>query len=80
MGFMAVWKDSILSSGKTHENTIEMYIIAPKGPQDSEKQDSLVLWTSIPNIMFEENHLCSSPAEYHPKSKDWGTHQSRRKA
>ncbi len=42
---------------------------APKGPSDCEKQDSLVWWTSIPNIMFEGNQLCSSAAEYHPKSK-----------
>ncbi len=68
---------------------------APKGPSDSERQDSLVWWTSMLSIMFEGNQLCSSPAEYHPKSKvcwqqpraggmffsgrDWGTRQSRRK-
>ncbi len=97
LGFMAVWPNSILSSVKTHENTLGICKKkAPKGPSDCEKRDSLVWWTSIPNIMFEGNKLCSSPAEYHPKSKvcwsqphavglffsgrDWGTHQSRRKA
>ncbi len=69
---------------------------APKGPSDSERQDSLIWWTSMLSIMFEGNQICSSPAEYHPKSKvcwqqhraggmffsgrDWGTRQNRRKA
>ncbi len=44
-------------------------IFSRKGPSDSEKQDSLVRWTSITGIMFEGNQLCSIPAEYHPKSK-----------
>ncbi len=51
---------------KTHLQLAEK---TPKGLSDSEQQDYLVWWTLIPNIMFEENQLCSSPAEYHPKSK-----------
>ncbi len=69
LGFMAVWPNSILSSVKTHENTLGICRKAPKGPSDCEKQYYLVSWTSIPSIMFEGNQLCSSPAEYHPKSK-----------
>ncbi len=52
---MAVWPNSILSSVKTHENTLGICKEAPKGPSDCEKQDSLFWWTSIPNIMFEGN-------------------------
>ncbi len=48
---------------------LDIYKKAPKGPSDSEKQDSLIWWTSILSIMFEGKPLCSSPAEYHPKSK-----------
>ncbi len=69
LGFMAAWPNSILSSVKMHENTLKICKIAPKGPSDYEKQDSLAWWTSILSIMFEGNQLCSSPAEYHPKSK-----------
>ncbi len=53
LGFMAVWPNSILSSVNTHENTHGICKKAPKGPSDSEKQDSLVWWTSILSIMFE---------------------------
>ncbi len=53
LGFMAVWTNSILSSVKTHENTLGVCKKAPKGPSDSEKQYSLVWWTSIPSIMLE---------------------------
>ncbi len=67
LGFMAVWPNTILSSVKTHENTLEICKTAPKGPSDSEKQDYLVWWTSILSMMFEGNQLCSSPAEHHPK-------------
>ncbi len=69
LSFMAVWPNSILSSVKTHENTLGIFKKAPKGPSDSEKQDSLAWWTSILSIMFEGNQLSSSPAESHPKSK-----------
>ncbi len=69
LGFMAVWPNSILSTVKTDEDTLGIYKKAPKGPSDSEKQDYLVWWTSIPSIMFEGNQLCSLPSEYHPKSK-----------
>ncbi len=69
LGFMTVWPNSILSLMKTHENTLGICKTAPKGPSVSEKQDYLVWWTSILSIMFEGNKLCSSPAEYHPKSK-----------
>ncbi len=85
--------NSILSSVNTKEKTLEIYKKAPKGPSDSEKQDSLIWWTSILSIVFEGNQLCSSPAD-HPKSKmcwkqphavglffrgrDWGTHQKRK--
>ncbi len=55
LGFMAVWPNSILSSVKTHENTLGICKTAPKGPTDSEKQDYLVWWTSILSIMFEGN-------------------------
>ncbi len=67
LGFMAVWLNTILSSVKTHENTLRICKTAPTGP--SEKHDSLVWWTSILSLMFEGNQLCSLPAEYHPKSK-----------
>ncbi len=69
LGFMALWTNSILSSVKTHEKTLAICKTAPKGSADSKKQDYLVWWTSILSIMFERNQLCSSPAEYHPKSK-----------
>ncbi len=69
LGFMAVWPNSILSSVKTHENTLGICKTAPKGSLDSDKQDSLIWSTSIPSIMFEGNQLCSSPVEYHPKIK-----------
>ncbi len=39
---MVVWPDAILSSVKTHENTLGICKKAPKGPSDSEKRDSLV--------------------------------------
>ncbi len=94
LGFMAVWPNSILSSVNTHENTHGICKKAPKGPSDSEKQDSLVWWTSILSIMFETSsaHRLQSII---PKVKcagsslmlgllfsgrDWGTRQSRRKA
>ncbi len=70
---MSMWPDSILSSAKTHENTLGICKKAPKGPSDCEKQDSLVWWTSIPSIMFEGNQLCSSAAEYIPKVKCAGS-------
>ncbi len=69
LGFMLVWTNPILSSVKMHETHLELANKAPNGSSDPEKQDSLVWWTSIPSIMFEGNQLCSSPAEYHPKSK-----------
>ncbi len=69
LSFMLLWPNSILSSVKTHENTLGIYKKAPKGPSDCEKQYSLVWWTSITSIMFEVNQLCSSAAEYHPSSK-----------
>ncbi len=57
LGFMAVWQDSILSSVKTHKNTLGICKKkAPKGPSVCEKQDSLVWWTSILSIMFGGNH------------------------
>ncbi len=84
----ALWPDSILSSVKIHENTLGICKNAPKGPLDSEKQNYLVWWTSILSIIFEGNQLCSSPAQYHPKSKvcwcvffsgrDWGTRHSKK--
>ncbi len=63
LGFILVWPNSILPSVKTHGNTLG--IKAPKGSSDSEKQDYLVWWTSIPSMMFGGKQLCSSPAEYH---------------
>ncbi len=45
----------------------------PKGLSDSEKQDSLVWWTSILSIMFEGNQLCSSPKSTIPKVKFAGS-------
>ncbi len=44
---MVVWLISILSSVKTHENTLGIGKKAPKGPSDSEKRDSLGWWTSV---------------------------------
>ncbi len=61
LGFMAVWQDSILSSVKTHENTLGICRKAPKGPSDCEKRDALVWWTSIPSIMFEGNRQSTIP-------------------
>ncbi len=63
LGFILVWPNSILPSVKTHGNTLG--IKAQKGSSDSEKQDYLVWWTSIPSMMFGGKQLCSSPAEYH---------------
>ncbi len=90
LGFMLVWPNSILSSVKTKKTHMEF---TKKRLKYSEKQDYLVWWTSI---QFEGNQLCSSPAEYHPKSRvcwqqhhavgmffsgrDWRTRQNRRKA
>ncbi len=55
---MAAWPNSILSSVKTHENTLGIYKTAPKGPSDSEKQLSGLmnltskhyLQNNIPNV------------------------------
>ncbi len=59
---MAVWQGSILSSGKTHENTLGICNKkkAPKGPSDSEKQDYLVWWSSIP-----KHHVWRKPGTVH---------------
>ncbi len=37
LGFIAVCPDSILSSVKTHENTLAICRKAPKGPSDCEE-------------------------------------------
>ncbi len=60
LGFMVVWPNSILSSVKTHENTLGICKTAPKGPSDSEKQDSLVWWTSISSIKAGTAHHLQS--------------------
>ncbi len=49
LGFMVVWPNSILSSVKTHENTLGICKTAPKGPSNS-VQDTLVWWASILSI------------------------------
>ncbi len=63
------WRFPRFSSVKTHENTLRICKTEPKGPSGSKKQYYLVWWTSILSILFEGNQLCSSPAEYQPKSK-----------
>ncbi len=56
--FMAVWPNSILSSVKTHENTLGICQKAPKGPSDCEEQDSLVWWSS-------KHHVWRKPGTTH---------------
>ncbi len=42
LGFMAVWPNSILSSVKTHENTLGLCRKAPKELSDAEKKNYMV--------------------------------------
>ncbi len=65
LGFMAVWRDSILSSVKTHENTLGIDKKTHKGSSDWETR-----FSGLMNL-HSKHHVWRKPAEYHPKSKVW---------
>ncbi len=56
----ALWRCGQTQSSPQWRHTLGISKTAPKGPSDSEKQDYLVWWTSLPSVVFEGDQLCSS--------------------